>query len=220
MRVHSVTTRPLDQVGSVAIAIGTSGPNQRHIGVLHRDTDAGQLLMLHLRWHFRLSNDVPDLSFLWIDPGAHPKRLVQVAAICRQVWRANQDNGIPYGFSEPADCLDMDTCKFLVGPTQLGLTCASFVLAVFHRAGLQLVDYASWPLDRTGDREWQEAIINLLAENGASDDHVNALRGEIGRGAVRYRPEEVGGAATEASLPVSFDLASERAAVVLQRLRS
>lgn len=220
MRVHSVTSKPLEHVGPVAVAIGTTAPNQRHIGVLHRDADAGRLLMLHLRWHFRLSNDEPDVSFLWVDPAAHPKRLVQVAAICRQVWRANQTGGIPYGFSEPADCLDPETCKFLVGESRLGLTCASFVLAVFHRAGLQLVNYPSWPLNRPGDREWQESIINLLESKGAELNHVAALRSEVGHGAVRYRPEEIAGAATEASLPVAFSLASERGRGILEKLAS
>jgi hypothetical protein len=218
-RVHSTTTKPLAEVGRIAVAIGVPiTPEQRHIGILHREQEAGPLLMLHLRWHYLLSNDDPDQSFLWVDPAVHPKRLVQVAAICRQVWRANQRNGIPYGFSEPTDCFDAETCRFLLGPTRLGLTCASFVLAVFHRAGLPLVEYSSWPLNRPGDREWQESIINTLESQGANATHIHALRGEVGRGAVRYRPEEVAGAACEANLPIKFPLACKRAHHILRKL--
>src|SRR6185503_13834023 len=81
-------------------------------------------------------NEAPDPDFLWVNPAAHPKRLVQVAALCRKIWRANQSGSIPYAFSPPNDCFDTNTGAFLFGPTRHGLTCASFVLAVFHHAGL------------------------------------------------------------------------------------
>jgi hypothetical protein len=153
-----------------------------------------------------------------VDPAAHPKRLEQVADICRLVWRANQKQGIPYGFSPPTDCLDADTGEFLIGTTRHGLTCASFVLAVFHRAGLPLVVYENWPTSRPGDREWQAKIMRVLERTGADRAHVDAVRNEVG--SVRFRPEEVAAAATASPLPADFKTASERGQQVLERLAS
>ncbi len=113
----------------------------RHIGILHQDEGSDAFLMLHLAWHHRLRKEAPPVGFLWVDPAIHPRRLVQVAAICRKIWKANSAGGIPYAFSPPNDCFDVDSGKYLFGPTRLGLTCATFILALFHVAGLQLVKY-------------------------------------------------------------------------------
>src|SRR5437879_3896379 len=145
-RVYSADERPFEGIKHVAVAIGAIDAGQQHIGVLHRDHESNSVLMLHLAWHHRLKNDVPDQTFLWVDPPFHPRRLVQIAAICRQVWRSNKAGGIPYAFSPPNDCFDAQTGAFLFGPTRLGLTCATFVLAIFDCAGLKLVDYGSWPV--------------------------------------------------------------------------
>jgi hypothetical protein len=104
----------------------------------------------------------------------------------------------------------------LFGSTRHGLTCATFVLAVFHQAGLPLVRYDSWPVNRPGDAEWQESIVNLLERTGAAPEHIAKVKTEIG--AVRYRPEEVAGAATSVSIPAEFPSASERAQEILLKL--
>jgi hypothetical protein len=216
-RVFDAEQRRFEDIRGVAVAIAELGDDQRHLGLLHRDAEAGPVLMLDLQWHHRLRNDPPSDDFLWIDPAVHSRRLAQVADICRLIWRANQKDGIPYGFSSPTDCFDDETGAYLFGPTALGLTCATFVLAVFHRAGLPLVVYESWPTERPGDRPWQEKIVQLLERTGAATEHVAAVRSEIG--SVRFRPEEVAGAATCTTLPALFDQASGRAQHILDRLQ-
>jgi hypothetical protein len=218
-RVYAAEQKPLPQIGRVAIAIGTVGPNRRHIGVLHREGDAGQVLMLHLRWHHRLTNGASEPHFLWIDPAVIPRqRQIQVAAICRHIWRAHQSDGIPYGFSPPNDCFDEHTFRYLLGPTRHGLTCATFVLAVFHRAGIQLVEYTSWPTDRPGDAEWQAHMVNELERTGATPEHTEAVRSDLG--SARYRPEEVAGAATAAHLPAPFYFTQAQGERILTRLQA
>ena len=217
-RVHSVDEKPFEDIVNVGVAIGVSYADQRHIGMLHRDSDSDTVLMLHLAWHHRLRNEPPEPSFLWADPAIHPKRLVQVAAICRKVWRANKNGGIPYAFSHPNDCFDADTGRYLLGPTRLGLTCATFILAVFHTAGLQLVQYESWPIGREGDAEWRQRMVSLLEQHGACPDHVKAVRNDVG--SARYRPEEVAGAATVSPLPADFEMAAGRGRQILERLEN
>ncbi len=217
-RIHSAAELPFDQIRFAAIAIRAIDEKQRHAGIFHVDSDAKTLQLLHLAMHCDLRNAGPSNAYLWIDPQVPAPRLRQVSAVCRQVWRSN-GRDLPFGFSPPNDCFDEKTGKFLFGPTRFGLTCANFVLAVFQRAGLRLVNYETWPADRPGDKEWQTAIIQMLRDSGlASSQHLEAMEGEVANAAVRYRPEEVAGAALATSLPTSFEQVVEASALVLQRL--
>lgn len=69
---------------------------------------------------------------------------------------------VAVGISEPTDCFDRETLRFLLGPTKTGLTCASFVLAVFQQSGLPLVVCESWPKPNEEDIEWQKLIVKIL----------------------------------------------------------
>jgi len=216
-RVFSQQQRPISDVSHAAIAIRSVNLSQRHIGVLHREDGVDEVHLLHLAWHHDLKNSLPGPVYFWVDLDVPSRRLRQVAAICRKVWRSNQGT-LPYALSPPNDCFDHQTGEFLLGPTRRGLTCASFVLAIFEEAGLRLAHYATWPTNRSGDREWQEWVIEQL-ENGASPataEHIEAVKGEVG--AVRYRPEDVAGAATVSPLPADFATSEKRAAGILDRL--
>lgn len=199
-----------------AVLIGQTGPDQRHVGILHRKQGSPPEL-LHLAWHCRLQNDanIPGYMSLWVLPNAKPRRLRQLAAYCRRVWNTNRQGGVPYAFSRPDGALDVTTGRFLIGPSQFGLTCATFVLAVFHATGLQLVNYAEWPVDRLGDKEWQLAILEKL-EGHSDNSHLEHVRSEIG--SVRYRPEEVAAAATVAPPAATFQVVADLANSILGQI--
>lgn len=202
----------------VVVAVGEPNPDQRHIGILHRNRNA-HLQFLHLAWHCRLRNDDnrPDYLSVWVAPSVPAQRQRIMAAFCRRVWRKNERDGIPYAFSNPQGSLDPATGAFLIGPTRFGLTCSSFVLAVFHAAGLQLADYESWPADRDGDSQWQQSIIAELNSQQTEQGHIEHLRSEIG--AVRFRPEEVAASTAHAPPPVAFQQAEEGGQQILNRIR-
>jgi hypothetical protein len=213
-RVFSYQDRNADDIGHVSIAICQPGADQRHLGIIHRSSRT--LMMLHLAGHHQLQNDPPSGDLLCIEPNIPPERMRQIAAYCRSVWRENQNGRVPYGFSPPSDFLDEHTGQMLLGPTRHGLTCATFVLAVFHGTGFPLVRYSKWPVGRLGDNEWQLKIVNVLERRGASPEHVKAMRSEIGT--ARFRPEEVAGAGTSTVLPASFQLAALRGRQIVHRL--
>jgi hypothetical protein len=217
-RVHSRTDRSFDEVELVGVTIGLPDENNRqqsHVGILY--WVGGEICMLHLAWHHKLRQEPPPSSFLWIDPPFHSLRLEQVAATCRKIWRANREDGIPYAFDPPSDCFDSETRRFLFGDTRIGLTCSTFVLSAFHAAGLQLVHYDSWPLDRPGDREWQEWIVELLRRKNAPDEHIAKL--EIQVGFARYRPEDTAAAALQSQIPALFETVQQVAIGILDRVR-
>lgn len=190
--------------------------SQRHIGILHKGTESEEVLLLHLAWHHDLRNHPPSVDYIWIDPDIHPARARQVSAFCRMVWRQNKKR-IPYAFSVPNDCFGASTGRFLFGDSRFGLTCSTFVIAVFQATGLYMLELDSWPT-RPDDAVWQQQIIAALQKTGADPAHIAILTQEIG--AVRFRPEEVGGAAAHAPWPARFEVASSIARLILRLLDS
>lgn len=139
-RIHRARERAFRHIDYAAVAIKSIDDDQRHIGIIYRSEQPQELRLLHLAWNYSLANGVPDDSFLWIDAGIPKLRAMQLAARCRQVFRAN-GRFIPYGFSPPTDCFDADTAVHLFGngDAETGLTCASFVLAMFEYSRLRLI---------------------------------------------------------------------------------
>lgn len=196
--MQNVVAVPDASIGNsiVALGIGETEPNQRHICIVHRGTDVVHRF-LHLAWHCLLRNEVdrPEYITHLITLSFHPDRLLNLAAFCRRVWKKNSQGGIPYAFSNSENAFDLSSGAFIVGPTRFGLTCATFVIAVFDRVGLHLVDVSSWEKERPGDREWQEQIVEKLKDR-ADQSHILHIQSEVG--AARFRPEEVAAAGTVA----------------------
>ncbi len=219
-RVFAPSERPFHEIQGAAIAITSVDEDQRHVGILHKEQSSGQVLLLHLAWHLALKAGPPKACYAWVDPPIHEARGRQVAARCRQVFRANERR-LPYAFSPPNDCFDPVTGKYLFGPTRHGLTCATFVLAVFQSAGIRLVDDTTWPRSRQGDDEWREKILAALRNPQitrpvASKEHLAAIQREADL--VRFRPEDVAGAAATDFVPASFEDVRPHAEEILQKL--
>lgn len=201
------------------------GDNQRHTGIVFRiDADESHEF-LHLAWHFDLRRDQFDARYFWVQPALPQRRLLQVAVICDRIATAN-DNGIPYSFGPPNDCFDEKTCEFLLGPTTTGLTCASFVLAVFHRAGLPLVRYSSWPRPTQEDIDWQNVVVENLRHGwqqgnpAVSQEHINHVANNEVGSSVRYRPEHVAAAALKRRWrPVRYSKAARVGRMILAYIR-
>ena len=215
-RVAEGTPNP-NRFAAVLIGRSPGTEDQHHIGIAHTTTD-GRMTCLHLAWHHDLRSDlqIPNCFTLWVDPAAPSARLRQVAARCRHIWKVNGTGNIPYAFSSPDGAFDQSTHKFLLGPTRHGLTCASFVLAVFQVSGLSLINYDTWPRSREGDTEWQEKIIKALGAD-ADEGHLTHLQEDLG--AARYRPEEVAAATALAPPPVAFQPAEELSMEIVRKLR-
>jgi hypothetical protein len=110
------------------------------------------------------------------------------------------------------------SCEVLDG---LGLTCATFVLAVFASRGIPLVRLDEWQA-RSEDVIWQDKIISDLRSWRKGDPeveaHAAALQGE--RGCVRYRPEEVMAAGIASELPIGYEFGEEMGRRIAAKLIS
>lgn len=213
-RVIDSSRLPPGDADHVGIAIHRGG---QHIGVLYRVTLGKPARLLHMAWHNRLCSVSPGAEYvLWIDPAVPRERAMAVAAFCRRIWKKNSEDGLPYGLSKPNRFFD-HTGGILKGPAKVGLTCATFVLAVFDTAGLALVQYTTWP-QPTGDdiARQRELAERLQKDQQVPREHVRAFRTEIGN--IRYRPHEVAGAATSDSLPADHEYAARVATRIKRKL--
>lgn len=130
--------------------------------------------------------------------------------------------------------------SFQLGDGVHGLTCATFVLAVFEHAGLPLVDVSSWP-QRSEDQKFRELIVEALQRDLAKlrqkleiytlegvAERVSSTRArvehlehhiEVLRSApvsARFRPEEVAAASSLDDCPAPFGRVTERARQLAQ----
>lgn len=202
---------PFETIQYVGIAINKT-EHGHHIGILYRDS---VIRFLHLAWHLKLENDPPSNDYIWISTPIHELRAKQLAANCRLVWRRNESNGIPYAFSDPRGFIKLSG-DLQLGPTKFGLTCATFVLAVYDMTGLHLINYETWQ-KREDDEIFQKWVISMLEKYNADVTAISAAKSEIGL--VRYRPCEVAGAAMVAPPPVNFADIEPLSAFITERLK-
>ncbi len=186
-----------------------------HAGLLYRTRTGGETYVVHLKGHLYLLHTPPVKGQICIVPPIEEVPLPALAAYIRSVYRKNKNRGIPYAFSSPDHDWFSSDGTLLLASDRLGLTCSSFVLAVFRAAGLPLVDLKAWPI-RKEDEEWKEHVLKSfkghIGKNKKRKDHVRRMRTEIGT--VRCRPLEVGGAALAEAIPCCFSEATKNSKLI------
>jgi hypothetical protein len=219
-RVHALSERAVDEIEGVAVAIYR---NRGHIGLLHKEAIWASddlpvryvVNVLHLGLHQPLHNDPPDASewTFWVAPSIDQDYGYLISMYCRLLIDRNREAVIPYGFGQFEGAFD-ESWLVTEDASRMGLTCSSFVLAVFHRSGLPLIDPRSWPV-RDDDRPRMEDLIQYLRQRtDASDEHIERQAELIAAGQVRFRPLEVAGAASSLIRPVEFREAMRLAALI------
>lgn len=201
----SIVSAPLHEVSADAFLclgikpIGPAGDNQRHCGIIYRRTPQ-DLRFLHLAFHFDLRDDAFDRTYWWAPSGLDPVNQRILAAFASLILMG--DPAIPYGFDSDGIVFDRTTGELYPPPVGKGLTCATFVLAVFRTYGFEPLLDTSWEA-RPDDAQWQQKILSWMEESNAATEHLDAIRaaGE----ALRYRPEEVVGCAVQAIEEWSID---------------
>jgi hypothetical protein len=92
----------------------------------------------------------------------------------------------------------------LLSTTGRGLSCATFVLAVFASLGIDILDLKTWKV-REDDSVWQKQIVDIGRKmRPTAEDHWDYLiTKELG--CIRYRPQEVAVGATADEFPACFE---------------
>src|SRR4051812_23253562 len=166
--------------------------DQRHVGILYQhDSSRGEVRFLDLAWHHILRARPPGKSLRWAEPKIPPEKARILARFCKLVaekYSAASAKKLNYAVRYTDGRFDPSSGEFLTRDGK-GLTCATFVMAMFKTYEISLVLQDEWPQHREGDKAWHAKIVQALEEDKVDTVHVEAVRNE--RGCARYRPEEV-----------------------------
>ncbi|WP_156952595.1 hypothetical protein [Microvirgula aerodenitrificans] len=200
MQFISSKKNSLSNLGYIGFAIsGTK--EQRHIGIAYR-ASVNEVMIVDLGFHRMLKNDTADDDepWYWAEFGLDEINQEIIAKRISYLAAKHQSNralpsDIQYGFIYNGTYFD-EGDEYTRNKMGEGLTCATFVLAVFKKLGLQFLDEESWLPREEEDAEWHRRIIDLMEELkiqfSIPDGHIEALKKNIGNG-VRFKPEEVAG---------------------------
>lgn len=114
-----------------------------HLGVIYRNNGATTTKVIHLAWHHRLKDEPTTEVWAWVPSDIDTDRLADAAALCRLIARNPAKKKAPYGFEFGDSGIDAKGAVF-IGGSSVGLTCATFVLALFRRIGIELLDVSTW----------------------------------------------------------------------------
>ena len=199
--LHLPAELSLARCGPAAVGIFTTS-NRFHVGVLQR-TDGQPVRVVHLAFHHLLKEEAASDRWGWVETDIVDDKLRLVAAFARRVHRSHQDGKVPYALRLAATRLNHQG-RLLLGTSERGLTCATFVILVFREMGVDLIDPYTWEqrsVERVAeDTAAQIALVDLLRKMDPT--HAAAVEAEVG--CLRFRPEEVAAASANPPRPVEF----------------
>lgn len=199
----------------VVIVVGQSdpldNPDQLHCGIVFNHQNAFNFI--HLAWHFELRHEVDYKRFseyVFIKSTIHPSRQLSIAAMCRRILVRHSEKNIPYGVQYSGGGFTSDGVLCLDDKDN-GLTCATFILALYRQCGISLIDINNWQ-KRDSDQDWHKLIIDALKNSrwkfNISESHIENVSKEMG--CARFRPEEVAISSAFILIPAdSNDIVSE-----------
>jgi hypothetical protein len=189
------------------------GAFSSHIGILFKDTN-DKPVFLHLAGHNSLLGDNPEEGkwgkFFWIQCNLHPVLLRVMAGICQHCNDHKPE--IPYSIKYFGDYfLDMEGFEIARDAPGDGLSCATFVLEIFRKRGLEVLKLEDWPLFQ--DSELMDRIVGFLEQHTTADQNqIQALKSSLGT-FPRFEPAQVAAGAiqSENNMPLGYVIASQMA---------
>ncbi len=197
---------------SIGILIGRSdpinNPLQFHCGIVFRSDN--KINVLHLEWHHSLSvseNISEFTNYIYVKSKLIGFTQQAVSAMCRLIVKKKSENKIPYALRYKGGSFS-NTGILKLEETEFGLTCATFVLAVFKSCSISLIDILNWS-EREIDSCFHISVVNALERSKEyfhiSDEHIENVKNEIG--CSRFRPEEV-------AISISFENIPENSEII------
>lgn len=176
--------------------------DSEHIAIVYRDEEALKPTwrLIHLFGDRQLRRESFDRGRwrVWVSPSVAEDVVPVIIARCHTLGLSTV-TGLRFGLGSPFDCFDPLSAEML--PAHSGLTCATFVEAVFYLAGIVLIDRTGWP-SRVGDTSFQLKVVTDFQSGGI--DHAHILANKTRVGSPRCRPSEIAAASTLIPPPAQF----------------
>jgi hypothetical protein len=181
-------------IALVSVMVQRTPSCTTHAGILYRDTD-DKLWHLHFAWHKDLRRHALHARCVCAQPTLETEHAILLAAVCERIAALRLKLQIPYNLKHDRDvAFDPDTGEVTFGPMSTGLSCSTFVAAVFRSSGQNLIDATTWPSANAEDQNVQQLFVRALEQSGNPDQvhQAHIVKSEIGT--ARIRPEHVCGA--------------------------
>lgn len=198
-------------VADLGVAIRTvQGMQQIHIGLLHKEQNE-DAFVLHLRHHLDLRNELAAAPFRWLQIDLHEINRRLLVTLCRLI--AARAQKIPFGFSYNG--LYFTTAgDYIFRDFGQGLTCATFVMAVFATYQIDLLKVAEWT-STADDQLWQTGQASSIRSRFGTFVG-DAVAQSIGH--PRFRPEHVAAGAADANRPLGLNDAARLGTRIMREL--
>ncbi|MDH0275300.1 MULTISPECIES: hypothetical protein [Stenotrophomonas] len=214
-----------DMLFGLVLSLSSPERDQFHVAVFFRDEVGAVLMYGDLQWHLRArcSEAVARDRYIWVCPRLGEFDQILLASKAK-IWLENNPDTIPYSVSHPMGGVMFKDDKWAGEAPGMGLTCATFVVALFDELGIPFIDSSSWQ-ERDGDAEWKSEILMYLRNcPGVAPEHVEAQMNSLGA-TVRIRPSDVFAAGrsltgSETRPGLCFELVSRQVGEVEDLLRS
>ena len=208
--VHLPSGKSIEDVEDLGVAIRAFGHNRRHVGLLIQVEGEG-VRLCHLARHKHLRDDRNVSGYSWLQSPLSREERRNVLFFVDGIMRVNKNEGIPYAPGYSGAYFDARTYRYFRNIAGDGLTCATFIIAIFEHLKLPLLQCDTWEF-RDGDAVIMQGIISDI-ESGSQhvagiEDHITAIRSQPAD--VRYRPEEVAAGVASTDAPLDFLTAANR----------
>lgn len=233
-RANDPRDKPFSEIDWLAIFVSEPRKEQRHLGVLYRhEGTPGGVVLLHLAWHHDLRAHAPSPECLWVQPDIEPEARRALSQLCVVLAEKYSKKRRSIAYALRYEDGHFDAGGALVTERGRGLTCATFVLALFASYGVSLLRTEEWMSERDEERlatdtAWQTHVVSELRKGLASKRdivegaelaaHIVAVEADE-LGCARFRPEEVAAAGTSPELPASFAYAAPVGVLIVEKLR-
>lgn len=190
-----------DDVVSAAVAV-TLVHGGEHAAMAYRSV-RGELKLLHLFIDGQIGTGDRSAKYLLVIPNLLASSLLSLAGLCESLHERRDILKIYYDFGADAKArfeVAENRCELITGEPSAGLSCSTFVVALFSSINRPLVKVRTWK-HRPSDLARHLSLIQMLQDNG-QEVRAAQLASRVGR--IRISPCEVAGAATEEKIPASF----------------
>lgn len=189
MTIFRDQERSFDASEVVGVRLCRSPHGNLHSGIGYGAS--GKVKNLHLGWENTLQNDWSRIGY-WVSPDADPLLLGRVPAKCRRIWKAfRETEKFTYGLGYRGVRFNKAGLPQVRGRGFKGLSCTTFVVAVFESVGVYLLDPETWPIRIDEDVAHVEGLAPPCEKHPGLYERLLA---EAQEGVVRIQPLELLGA--------------------------
>src|ERR1035437_91374 len=210
MRLDEVVSLKHEDDFIFAVTVGNEG-GFMHCAILYKWED-GKIRTLEFssNQHINSKRTIGDLGqkgylFIYYNKDLIIDSIAYQVPSIFELIKENNDS-ISFGIKFTKTSFD-EFGKLVFANGDFGLTCATFLIAIFQRASISLIDLNNWK-KRQSDIDWQKRVLEhydrINKENKENYTDELILYYEQNIGCFRYRPEEVAAATAAPQLPTDY----------------